>query len=427
MYSPDTPTAYTKAAVVPEAPRWIDSLLANEWATAGVIFLTTRLIALIGAYSGVSGLIVAEPERNKGWLAELALMWDAAWYAGIAQNSYSYDPSAAGGTNVAFAPLYPFLMQLLSLALEVITFGWNWGNETYGSLIAAGLLISNTSFFVSLALLIKLLTPRLGRRGAVMVAFGLASLPVSFFFSAIYTEGLFLMLVLAAFVVARSDWKYKWLCAGLIGMLAALAKFAGLLLLPTLAVEYMAQTGWQWRKVRSDLFWLGLMPLGTALYATFLWWRFGTPLALSTTMEKGWNHKASFFLATYWESAVELWRSVTGAVPRQDDPVLYFGNGSRLYKVLDLAMPVVLILGGLAARARVTASEWVWLFLGIVYPLSTNITFSVARYMLPLWPGLIWLGLPGRRSRIFGAFCIAASLCLLIWCSSIYGSAKWIG
>ena len=427
MYSSDTSTAYRKVPVASIAPRWIDDLLANEWATAGWIFVVTRLIALLGAYSGVTGLITVEPERNKGWLAELALMWDAAWYAGIAQSSYSYDPSAPGGTNIAFAPLFPFLMKMVSVILEWITFGWNWGNETYGSLIAAGLLISNLSFFVALGLLIKLLAPRLGRRGAAMVALGLASLPVSFFFSAIYTEGVFLMLVLGAFALARSDWKHKWLCAGLIGMLATLDKFAGLLLFPTLAVEYMTQIGWQWRKIRAHTFWLGLMPLGTVVYATFLWWRFGTPLALSTSMEKGWNHRASFFLATYWESAVQLWQSVTGIVPRQDDPVLYYGNGSRLYKVLDLAMPVILLIGGLVARARLTASEWVWLLLGIIYPLSTNITFSMARYMLPLWPGLIWIGLPNRGSRRFGALCIVISLCLLVWCSSIYGSAKWIG
>src|SRR5215208_2772441 len=127
MFSPDTSTAYRKAPAIAIGPRWVDGLLANEWATACVIFVVTRLIALLGAYSGVSGLIVAEPQRNKGWLAELALTWDAAWYAGIAQNSYSYDPSASGGTNVAFAPLYPFLMKLFSTLLEWITFGWNWG------------------------------------------------------------------------------------------------------------------------------------------------------------------------------------------------------------------------------------------------------------------------------------------------------------
>ena len=427
MYSPDTSTAYRKVPAVSVGSRWIDILLANEWATAGLIFILTRLIALLGAYPGVTSLIAAEPQRNKGWLAELALMWDAAWYAGIAQNSYSHDASAPGGTNVAFAPLYPFLMKAISVVLKWITLGWNWGNETYGSLIAAGLLVSNVSFFVALALLIRLLSPRLGRSGAALVALGLASLPISFFFSAIYTEGLFLAMVLGAFAVARSDWDHKWLCAGLLGMLAALDKFAGLLLFPTLAVEYMSQVGWQWRKIRLDSIWLALTPLGTAMYVGYLWWRFGTPLVLSSSMAKGWNHKASFFLTTYWTSLVELWQSLTGAVPREQDPVIYYGNGSRLYKVLDLGMPAILAVGGLLARARLTASEWTWLGLGIIYPLSTNITFSMARYMLPLWPGLIWLGLPNKSLRRFSGLVIILSLFLLAWCSNVYGSAKWIG
>src|SRR5690242_12899543 len=83
-------------------------LLANDWAIAVLVFVFTRLVALAGAYSGVSRLVQIDPSRNKGWLAELALMWDSAWYAGIARQGYTWHPGAAGGTNVAFAPLYPF-------------------------------------------------------------------------------------------------------------------------------------------------------------------------------------------------------------------------------------------------------------------------------------------------------------------------------
>src|SRR4051812_44205626 len=76
--------------------------LTNEWISAGLIFGLTRLVALIGAYSGTSQLILAEPARNKGWVAELGLMWDSAHYAIIAQQHYTYDPASPGGSNVAF-------------------------------------------------------------------------------------------------------------------------------------------------------------------------------------------------------------------------------------------------------------------------------------------------------------------------------------
>lgn len=427
MVSTDAPVVHPSTASRPFLLRWVEGLIANEWAAAGLIFLVTRLIALVGMLSGFVGLVAAEPERNKGWLIELALMWDGAWYGGIALDHYAYSPTAEGGTNVAFAPLYPFLIRALSEVLRFSTFGWNWGHPTWGSLVVAGLLISNISFFFALVFLQKLLIPRLGRMGAALVALGLAALPLAFFFSAFYTEGLFLMLVLAALLVARSDWRAKWLCAGLLGMLATLDRFAGALLLPVLLVEYMSQIGWRPRKLRPDVLWTGLVGVGVAIYLGFLWWRFGTPFALNDSMLKGWNHKASFFPETYRQGTVMLVNSLTGAVPPSEDMVLHWGRGSRLFMMLDLATPLVLAVGAFLARKKLLASEWTWLVLGIIYPLSTNITLSVARYMLPLWPGLIWLGTLKRGHRWIGVLVIGASLALLFWCSRIYGRAGWIG
>jgi hypothetical protein len=413
---------------------WTSGLLSNTWATAALIFIVTRAFALAGAFAGGQTVLVLEPERTKSGFAEVALMWDAAWYATIAQDFYSYAPTADGGTNVAFAPLYPFLVRALSEVLNLVTFGWNWGDDQYGSTIAAGLIISNASFFVALALLMRLLAPRVGKVGAAVVALALASLPLAFFFSAMYTEGLFLLLVVASLLVARSDWQWKWLCAGLLGMLASLDRFTGILLLPVLGIEYLSQVGWRPRKIRPDVLWLALVPLGVGIYVLFLWWRFDNPFALNDSMLKGWNHKESFFLATYWESAVQLWQSVSGTfppategVPGYSDPVLYYGHGSRMYLVLDLAMPIVLLAGAFLARKKLLASEWTWLALGIIYPLSTNITFSLARYMLPLWPGLIWLATLKKPAKWLLVPWVLFSLALMAWCAYWYGSARWIG
>jgi hypothetical protein len=400
---------------------------ASPWLTAAVIFVATRLVALLAAYQGITALIAAEPARSKGWPIELGLMWDSGWYAGIALNGYTYEPGGLGATNVAFAPLYPFLVRTLASILHLFSFGYDYGNPQYGTVVAAGIIISNVSFYLALVLLIRLLVPRLGKLGASMVALGVASMPTAFFFSALYTEGLFLFLVVAVFSLARSDWRRKWLCAGLVGMLASLDRFAGLGLFPVLVVEYMAQRGWKWSKVKLDIVWTALVPVGVGIYALFLWLRFGSPGVLAETMQSGWNHKGSFFLVTYWESLSQLWQSLTHAFPPGSDTVLYYGQGNRLYIFLDLSIPVLLLAGGFVARKRLQASEWVWLVFGIVYPLSTNITFSLARYVLPLWPGLVWLGLPGRVTRVIAVVWIAVSLVLMAWGSSIYGNAKWIG
>lgn len=416
--------------VGPDESRYEGALalvLANAWVTAALIFLVTRAVALAGAYSGISYITSVEPARNKGWLAELAMMWDAAWYVGIAANSYHYDPSAAGGSDVAFAPLYPFGIRAVSSGLHWVSFGWDWGNGQWGAYIAAGLLISNIAFYFALVLLIRLLAPRLGMLGAGLAALGLASLPTAFFFSAMYTEGLFLLLVMACFALARSDWRWKWLCVGMVGMLSSLDRFAGLLLLPVMAVEYLSQKQWRWRGIRAEVAWLGLIPAGTGIYMLYLWSKFGSAFVLNDSMLKGWNHQGSFFLVTYWESLSQLWLSLTHSFPAGSDPVLYYGQGSRLYLILDLGLPVILLVGAWLARKKLMASEWTWLVLGIVYPLSTNITFSLARYVLPLWPGIVWLGMVKGRMRGVVIGLILISLGVMAWCSSIYGSARWIG
>jgi hypothetical protein len=394
---------------------------------AALIFALTRLFALAGGYFGATGLVQSRPEYNKGWLAEMSLMWDAAHYATIANQSYSFNPDSPAGSNVAFAPLYPFLVDILSGLLRWITFGWNWGNEEWGAPITAGMLISNVSFFVALGLLIKWLAPRLGNGSAAMVALAVASLPTAFFFSAMYTESLFLALVLGAFLVAHSDLRWKWLCVGLLGLLATLTRFTGVVLLPVFAVDYLAQTGWRWRKVRPDILWLGLVPVGVLLYLSYLWWRFGDPWAMNRSMEAGWGHDMSFFPETYWNSLGQLWTSITGGFPPGGDPVLYYSQGSRLYIILDLALPVLLIAGGVLARRKLLASEWTWLAMGIIYPLSFSITFSVARYVLPLWPGLIWVGTLRGRARWLAFAGIFASMLLMAWCAAKYASARWIG
>src|SRR5262245_12701092 len=129
-------------------------LLANEWATAALIFVVTRAVALYGGYLGASWVVQVDTFRNKGWFAEMALNWDAAWYVKIVKFGYQWHPSAEGGTNIAFPPLYPMLVDVVSWLLRLFSFGWDWGNGTYGSLIVAGLLISNISFFLALVLLI---------------------------------------------------------------------------------------------------------------------------------------------------------------------------------------------------------------------------------------------------------------------------------
>lgn len=135
----------------------------------------------------------------------------------------------------AFFPLYPLLIRLLGKLLGI-------------NLLLSGLIISNLSFLLVLILFWRLL--RLGNIWKIkaveenrrwIIVF-LLLFPTSFFFGSLYSESLFLALVMASFLSAK---KSKWWLAGILGGLASAARLVGIFLLPALLWEW-----WEQRKLK---------------------------------------------------------------------------------------------------------------------------------------------------------------------------------
>jgi hypothetical protein len=137
--------------------------------------------------------------------------WDASHYLNLAQNGYrASDPGPT-----VFGPLAPLSIHLLDRVLP-------------GEVDAAGIVFGTLAFALLLTLLYRLCQvmygdPRLGK-AAVLV---LALLPLSFFYQAPMSEGLYLLLVLAFFYAAARE---NWTAAGVVGGLAVLTRSQGVLL-----------------------------------------------------------------------------------------------------------------------------------------------------------------------------------------------------
>jgi len=178
--------------------------------------------------------------------------WDSSWYKGIAETGYSARSlNAQGQRNTVFFPLYPLTMRLLSLIIP--------------DAFLSGMIISNVAFLIALIVLYQLIRRRYDAGTAGRSVVLLAVYPFSFFFSAVYTESLFLLTVVCAFYFGE---RRRWVLAGLSAAAAGATRVVGTLTTLALVVLYLEQIGFDWRKVRPNI--LGLL-LGLLGLGGFMW------------------------------------------------------------------------------------------------------------------------------------------------------------
>jgi hypothetical protein len=187
-----------------------------------------------------------------------AIRWDSIWYVQIAHSGYSnsHDP--------AFFPLYPLLIRVV---------GW-----VVGSLPVAGLLVSLVSLLAALEIVRRLTELELGIEAAGAAVLLLAFSPMAVFFSAVYTESLFLALSAGMFLAARRE---RWWLAGVLGGLSAATRVTGVLLVIPFALLFFeqrrrAETARPLglvipvRRHLRKILWGLLIPAGVVSYSAFL-------------------------------------------------------------------------------------------------------------------------------------------------------------
>jgi len=158
--------------------------------------------------------------RKFGEFAHQPLLWpranfDGFHYLSIARNGYGY-------LEQMFFPFYPKLIKFLY--------------PLFNSFLFSGLFISSLFFILCLKLLGEILKEEGENKKTVRkTLLFLVLFPASFYFLSVYTESLFLFLILSSFWLAK---KKKWLLAGLTAGLASYTRLVGICLLPALVCEY---------------------------------------------------------------------------------------------------------------------------------------------------------------------------------------------
>ena len=331
--------------------------------------------------------------------------FDGVHYLTIAQHGYM-----AQFTQVFF-PLFPLLLRLL---------GSLTGDRF---LIITGQTISFLSMALALVFLRKLLIfdykPSVVFRTIII----LLLFPTSFFFAAIYTESLFLLLVILTFYFARKrNW---WLCA-VTGALASATRITGILLLPTLFIEFINSRpfGKNMRDalVQKIIFFIKtplvyIMPLGFIIYAFYLQKNYGDWLYFWHAQPAfGAERSAGIILPPQ-----VIWRylKILLTVP--------FSSNGFFPAVLEFTAfcgAVLLMIIGHKQRIRLSYLVFGWSI--ILVPSFTGTLSSMPRYILLAFPLYLVLGILLRRKLWFLIVCSIFSL-LLILLTSYFIRGLWVG
>jgi hypothetical protein len=215
-------------------------------------FLASRLLVLLAGVGGVltvtkrtSAAAVTQAMHQLGQvgyvLAGSVDRFDSSYYLSIANHGFGRFSTG----RVAFFPVYPLLIRALSLGTR--------------SGVVAGVVISAGSFLAVLVFLHRLTELELGRRAADATVLLVAFAPLSFFFTAVYTESLFLLLSVASVLAARRE---RWMLAGMLAVLGTLTRPTGVLLaVPLVIMRFRTRPRVQ-RRVDPQLGW-ALIPIAT--------------------------------------------------------------------------------------------------------------------------------------------------------------------
>src|SRR3954449_8523372 len=321
--------------------------------------------------------------------------WDSVWYLAIANDGYpADDPRRA-----AFFPLYPLLVRAAKAFV--------------GSPIVAGVAVSLVCFGVALVLLHPLTALELGPAAADETVWALALFPAAVFFSAVYSEALYLMLSVGCIYAARTG---RWAWAGTLGALGAATRSAGVVLVVPLAVMWLTRADGRARRRVRDAAWIAFVPAGLAAFCAALALGGGDAFAPLHAQDVWFRHFAGPF-AGVWDGTAAAWRGLH----QFDAP--FARADVVLFAFLVLAVPAV---AGVLRRLPPAYGAYVLaaLALPLSYPVGPQPLMSLPRFLAVLFPLFMWLGAwtadggRGRRIAVLGpsaAGLVAATAVFATW------------
>jgi hypothetical protein len=363
--------------------------------------LGTRLSVLVlGAIAVMAVGTVPPPAAEAIWrvssheVSNLLARWDTFYYYTIATDGYSWNASEFRHYNVVFFPLYPLLMRWAGAVLG-------------GHPLVAGLVISMAAFSGAVALIYRLARLELGEDYAWRVVLLMSTFPYALYFSAVYTESLFLLLSAGAFYAMRRG-RPGW--TAVCGFAAGLTRPNGFWLALPLALlalwpsrrEEPGAPPRQRVSLAVSLLAACVPVVGVMIFSAYLQVRFGDALA--------WVHgQAAWGVPLMLRAGAPDPGKLPGeALIKPIEVVTWIGNIAAFVGAACAIRPISKRLG-LAYGA--------WIAVNIFPPVAAHLFMSLGRFTSVLFPFFFWLAIRIPRERLLrvaGAFAVCQAV-LAMW------------
>jgi Gpi18-like mannosyltransferase len=423
MMPPPGPALARLAARRWQVPRLLAAEQSLEW-EVGLGFVLSRALFALAALLAIwllpenrYALVVHAPPAVSPAI-DVFWRWDAVHYYTVAYDGYGGEVGKS-----AFFPLFPLAQRLGAIVLNgalAMPHYPIYQVPNYG-LLLAGILLPNALFLFAAGLFYRLVRADHGRALARRATFYLALFPLSFFFIVPYTESLFLAATVGYFLCLRGQ---RWIWAGVFGLLAALTRQLGVLLILPLLWEFAGA----WRRDRATarrdrgaVLIGGLLPLlGLGLFMLELSVRTGDPLAF-VHAQADWDRTFTFPVSMIVEGLSYLLQAGANLSLTVGDLTGYSMG------LVNTGLTLLFLVVALLSVRFWPGSFSVYVLISLVLILSNHqpppYTFaSMGRFVTVLFPVYLTMAWWGRR-RAVNIAVLALAVVLFMICAALY--VRW--
>jgi len=258
--------------------------------------------------------------------------------------------------------------------------------------------------------LYRLINLDFSRKKSFLAILYLLFSPWAFFFVAVYTESVFLLLTVLSFYFAK---KNKWLSASISGGLAVICRLSGVFLFVALLAQYIISEKKQNKKNYKNIFWLALMPLSLLGFMSYLKARTGSFFSFLSN-QTAYNRKFTMPWQTIWNELRVFWAYIK--TEQIIEATIIF------WVFLALAISIYLLI---KKRKEIGASYSIYCWLSILIPLFSGTTTSMGRYLLVLFP--IFIAAALVENKRFKLIWLSLGLLTLVYFSFLFVGWYFVG